>query len=344
MQKYFIRRFIAIIPMFFLMTFTYFCIQNYLPGGPVQEALARIRGLGAESGSSKSSNMGPEEIKKLTHELEVQYGLDKPALTRYFIWLKNIVTLNFGDSITTREPAINQIIERLPISLSFGIPGFFLSYLIAIPLGVVMALKDGSKFDSISTVLLFISYSIPALVFAVIFLLVFCTDRFLPFGAIFPLGGWRSDNYDELNVLGKSYDVFRHMFLPVLASVIGNFTIFTILQKNSMLEVIRSDYIRTARAKGLSENVVIFKHALRNALLPLLVGFGAVLGSFLGGSIIIEPIFGLPGLGTLSLQSLASRDFNVVMAIIVLQSLAILFGQILNDFVYYLVDPRIEYR
>lgn len=344
MQKYFIRRFIAIIPMFFLMTFTYFCIQNYLPGGPVQEALARIRGLGAESGSSKSSNMGPEEIKKLTHELEVQYGLDKPALTRYFIWLKNIVTLNFGDSITTREPAINQIIERLPISLSFGIPGFFLSYLIAIPLGVVMALKDGSKFDSISTVLLFISYSIPALVFAVIFLLVFCTDRFLPFGAIFPLGGWRSDNYDELNVLGKLYDVFRHMFLPVLASVIGNFTIFTILQKNSMLEVIRSDYIRTARAKGLSENVVIFKHALRNALLPLLVGFGAVLGSFLGGSIIIEPIFGLPGLGTLSLQSLASRDFNVVMAIIVLQSLAILFGQILNDFVYYLVDPRIEYR
>ena len=127
------------------MTFTYFCIQNYLPGGPVQEALARIRGLGAESGSSKSSNMGPEEIKKLTHELEVQYGLDKPALTRYFIWLKNIVTLNFGDSITTREPAINQIIERLPISLSFGIPGFFLSYLIAIPLGVVMAFKRWFK-------------------------------------------------------------------------------------------------------------------------------------------------------------------------------------------------------
>ncbi len=344
MQKYFIRRFIAIIPMFFLMTFTYFCIQNYLPGGPVQEALARIRGLGAESGNSKSSNMGPDEIKKLTHELEVQYGLDKPAITRYFIWLKNIGTLNFGDSITTREPAINQIMERLPISLSFGIPGFFLSYLIAIPLGVVMALKDGTKFDSISTVLLFISYSIPALVFAVVFLLVFCTDRFLPFGAIFPLGGWRSDNYDELSSLGKIYDVFRHMFLPVLASIIGNFTVFTILQKNTMLEVIRSDYIRTARAKGLSENIVIFKHALRNALLPLLVGFGTVLGSFLGGSIIIEPIFGLPGLGTLSLHSLASRDFNVVMAIIVLQSLAILFGQILNDFVYYLVDPRIEYR
>ncbi|MGY3805379.1 ABC transporter permease [Pigmentibacter ruber] len=343
MRKYFIRRFLAVIPMFFLMTFTYFCIQNYLPGGPVQEALARIRGLGGEGGGTKSGNLGPEEIKKLTKELEIQYGLDKPVLTRYAIWIKNILTLNFGDSITTREPAMQQIIERLPISLSFGIPGFFLTYFIAIPLGVLMALKDGSKFDSISTIMLFISYSIPTLVFAVIFLLIFCTDRFLPFGAIFPLGGWHSDNYDELNFVGKFFDLSKHMFLPVLASVIGNFTIFAILQKNSMLEVIRSDYIRTARAKGLSENIVIFKHALRNALLPLLVGFGAILGSFLGGSIIIEPIFGIPGLGTLSLQSLASRDFNVVMAIVVLQSLAILFGQILNDVVYFLIDPRIEY-
>lgn len=344
MKKYFVRRFIAIIPMFFLMTFTYFCIQNYLPGGPVQEALARIRGLGGESGSSKFSDMGPEEIKKLTQELEVQYGLDKPAVTRYFIWLKNIMTLQFGDSTTTREPAIQQIIERLPISLSFGIPGFFLTYLIAIPLGVLMAIKDGSKFDSLSTAVLFVAYSIPAMVFAVIFLLLFCTDRILPFGAIFPLGGWRSDNFTDLSAVGKIFDVAKHMFLPVLASIIGNFTVFAILQKNSMLEVIRSDYIRTARAKGLGENRVIFKHALRNALLPLLVGFGAVLGTFLGGSIIIEPIFGLPGLGTLSLQALASRDYNVIMAIVVLQSLAILFGQILNDFVYYLVDPRIVYK
>lgn len=344
MRNYFIRRFIAIIPMFFLMTAAYFCIQNYLPGGPVQETLARIRGMGGEGGSAKSTSMGAEDIKKLTHELEVQYGLDKPALTRYFIWLKNILMLNFGDSITTRTPAIDQIIERLPISLSFGIPGFFLSYLVSIPLGVMMALKDGTKFDSISSFILFLTYSIPVLVFSVIFLLIFCTDRFLPFGAIFPLGGWRADNYEELSFLGKSFDLFKHMFLPVLASVIGNFTIFAMLQKNSMLEVIRSDYIRTARAKGLSETLVVFKHGLRNALLPLMVGFGAVLGTFLGGSIIIEPIFGLPGIGVLSLQSLSSRDFNVVMAIVVLQSLAILLGQILSDITYVLVDPRIEYK
>ncbi|KAB8029771.1 ABC transporter permease [Fluviispira multicolorata] len=342
MRNYFIRRFIAIIPMFFLMTATYFCIQNYLPGGPVQEALARLKGVGGEGGSAKTLNA--EDLQKLTQELQVEYGLDKPAVTRYFIWIKNVFTLNFGDSITTRAPAIEQIIERLPISLSFGIPGFFLTYLIAIPLGVYMALRDGSRFDVISSFVLFVTYSIPSIVFAVIFLLIFCTDRILPGGAWFPLGGFRSDNYENLSNIEKLIDLGKHLFLPVLASIIGNFTVYALLQKNSMLEVIRSDYIRTARAKGLSENAVVFKHALRNALLPLMVGFGAVLGTFLGGSIIIEPIFGLPGIGVLSLQSLAARDFNVIMAIVVLQSLAILFGQILNDVVYVIVDPRIEYK
>ncbi len=347
MRTYFIRRFIAMIPMFFFMTATYFCIQNYLPGGPVQEALAKIQGIGAEGSGGLSSGkqeFRTENLKKLKAELEVQYDLDKPVIVRYFIWLKNILTLNFGDSITTRGPAIEQIIERLPISLSFGIPGFFLTYLISIPLGIFMALKDGSLFDTISSILLFITYSIPALVFAILFLLLFCTDRFLPFGALFPLGGWHSDNYESLSFFGKFFDVTKHMFLPVLASVIGNFTVFTFLQKNSMLDVIQSDYIRTARAKGLHENAVVFKHALRNALLPLMVGFGAILGTFLGGSLLIEPIFGLPGIGVLSLQALAARDFNVIMAIVMLQSLAILFGQILNDIVYVLVDPRIDYK
>lgn len=340
MRTYFFKRFLAIIPMFFLMTTTYFCIQNYLPGGPVQEAMARITGMGGEGGRV----LNAEDIKQLRHELEVQYGLDKPVATRYVLWLKKIMTLDFGDSLTTRSPAIDQIIERLPISLSFGIPGFLLTYLICIPLGVLMALKDGSRFDAVASFFLFLFYSIPVLVFSVIFLLVFCTDRVLPHGAVFPLGGWRSDDYETLTSIGKFFDVAHHLFLPVLASLFGNFTILTLLQKNSMLEVIRSDYIRTARAKGLAERVVIFKHALRNALLPLLVGFGSILGAFLGGSLIIEPIFGIPGLGVLSLQSLAARDFNVIMAIVVLQSAAILFGQILSDITYVLVDPRIEFK
>jgi microcin C transport system permease protein len=166
----------------------------------------------------------------------------------------------------------------------------------------------------------------------------------LPHGALFPLGGLHSDGYETFTSYEKLKDLVHHLFLPVLASLFNNFTILTFLQKNSMLEVIGSDYIRTARAKGLSEKVVILKHALRNALLPLMVGFGALLGTFLGGSIIIEQIFGLPGLGVLSLEALSSKDFNVIMAIVVLQSAAVLFGQLLSDIAYVFVDPRIEYK
>ncbi|MBX9703682.1 MAG: ABC transporter permease subunit, partial [Silvanigrellaceae bacterium] len=214
------KRLLATIPMFFLMTGIYFTIQNSLPGGPVEEALARIKGLSADEGFASRSAQNPEKLEKLRHELEKEYGLDKPAFVRYFIWLKNILCLEFGNSITTRRPAMEQIIERFPISLSFGLPSFFLAYLICIPLGVMMALRDGSRFDALATLTLFVTYSIPALVFAMLFLLFLCTDRFLSQGALFPLGGWRSDNYELLSPFAKFYDVVHHMFLPVLASMI----------------------------------------------------------------------------------------------------------------------------
>lgn len=341
MIGYFLKRFLVIIPMFFIMTGVYFCLQNYLPGGPVEEALAQITGLGGE-GSARVMSL--QDLAVLRADLERQYGLDQPIWIRYTMWLKGLMTLDFGDSLTTRGPALDQILDRLPISLAFGLPSFFLTYLVCIPLGILLATKDGSRFDVFSSFVLFLIYSIPALVFAVIFLLIFCTDRVLPMGALFPLGGWHSDDYASLDMMGKLWDVIYHMFLPVLASLMGNFTIMTLLQKNSMLDVIRSDYIRTARAKGLSSRKIFFKHALRNALLPMMVGFGALLGTFLGGSILIEPIFNLPGLGLLSLQSLAARDFNVLMAIVVFQSFAILLGQILSDVAYALVDPRIVYE
>jgi microcin C transport system permease protein len=341
MKTYFIRRILALLPMFFMMTGLYFCLQNYLPGGPVQETLARIKGMGDEKGSR---TLSADDLKKLKHDLEIQYGLDKPILARYFIWVKNILTLDFGESITTRAPALDQIKERLPISLAFGIPGFFLTYLVCIPLGVFLAIKDGTRFDALATFLLFLFYSIPSLIFAILFLLIFCTDRVLPHGALFPLGGWRSDHYADLSTFQRFLDIVHHLFLPVLASLMSNFTILTFLQKNSFLEVMRSEYIRTARAKGLSEKAVMLKHALRNALLPMTVGFGSLLGAFLGGSLIIEPIFGLPGLGVLSLQAISSRDYNVIMAIIVLQSIAILLGQLLSDVCAIFVDPRIKYK
>lgn len=339
MTTYLIRRILAMIPMFFLMTGVYFMIQNFLPGGPVQETLQRLRG--SDEGGGKT--MTADDIAKLRKELEKQYGLDKPIPVRYWNWLKQIVQLNFGDSLTTRRPALETITERIPISLGFGIPGFFLTYFFCIILGVLKGLRDGSKFDYISSFILFVAYSIPPLVLSVVFLLVFCTDRVLPMGALFPLGGAYSEDFVDFTAFQKLIDFAHHMFLPVCASLLGSFTFLTLLMKNSLLDVLQSDYVRTARAKGLSENIVVFKHALRNAILPLLVGIGGVLSVFVAGSIIIESVFNLPGMGMLLIESLNSRDYNVLMGVAVIQSLIIMVGQLISDIAYFIADPRIDF-
>lgn len=342
MRRYLIKRLLATVPMFFLMTGVFFAMQNYLPGGPVQEALAQIRGQ--SEGSRGDRLLSVEDIDQIRKDLERQFGLDKPVHVRYWNWVKSIAVLDFGDSITTRRPAMETVASRIPVSLGFGLPGFFLTYLICVPLGVRKALKDGSRFDALTSFVLFLNYSVPTLVISVILLLVFCTDRVLPGGALFPLGGIRSDDFESLSAVGQFLDFARHMFLPVVASLVGGFTVMTMLMKNSMLEVIRSDYIRTARAKGLSERQIVFKHALRNAILPLMVGIGGFLSTFVAGSIVIESVFGVPGMGLQFLDALSSRDYNVMMAVVVIQSLAIMFGQIISDVAYVAIDPRIEFK
>jgi microcin C transport system permease protein len=333
------------IPMFFLMTGIYFTVQNYLPGGPVQDALARIRGADSGGGGGgRGGTYSAHDLAAIEADLKRQYGLDKPPLVRYINWVKNVVRLDFGDSLTTRRPAIETISERIPISLGFGIPGFFLTYLVCVLLGLLKAIRDGDTFDSVSSVILFVTYSIPPLVLSVIFLLVFCTDRVLPGGAIFPLGGAYSDEFASLSTWGKFKDFVWHMFLPVCALLAGNFTVLTLLMKNSTLDVLNSDYIRTARAKGLGEGAVILKHALRNAVLPMMVGLGSFLGVFVAGSIIVESVFGIPGMGLLLIESLNARDYNVLMGVAVIQSLIIMFGQIISDIAYVLVDPRIDFK
>jgi microcin C transport system permease protein len=342
MFSYLVRRLLTMIPMFFLMTAVYFSVQNYLPGGPVQEVLSKLQFGGAEGGSGRTMNI--DDIAKLKAELEKQYGLDKPVHVRYWNWLQKVVVFDFGDSTTTREPAMQTISERIPISVGFGVPGFFLTYLVCILLGMYKALKDGSELDILSSIGLFVVYSIPPLVVSVVFLLVFCTDRILPGGSLFPLGGARSDNWSEMTFIQQCVDYAKHMFLPVTASLLGGFTFLTMMMKNSLLDVLSSDFIRTARAKGLSEQKVIFKHALRNAVLPLMVGVGGFLSAFVAGSIVIETVFGLPGMGRLMIESLNSRDYNVLMGVAVIQSGVVMFGQLISDVAYVLVDPRIDFN
>jgi microcin C transport system permease protein len=341
MVRYVIRRLFAMIPMLFLMTGFFFTLQNQLPGGPVQEMLSRLQYGGAE-GSGQAMTL--RDRAKITAELEKMYGLDQPLPVRYWNWFKKAVVFDFGDSITTREPAMKTVFERIPVSLAFGIPGFFLTYLVCIGLGVLKAVRAGSKFDGASSVILFIAYSVPALVVSVIVLLVFCTDRYLPGGAWFPLGGAHGDWVGATSVMERCWDSIRHLFLPVMASLLGGFTVLTMLMRSSMIDVLSSDFIRTARAKGLPETHVILKHALRNAILPLMVGVGGFLSAFVAGSVVIESVFGLPGMGRLLLESLNSRDYPVLMAVAVLQSMAILFGRLLSDVALIWVDPRIDFE
>jgi microcin C transport system permease protein len=342
MKLYFLKRLFIIVPNLLIITFLYFALQNVLPGGPVEEALMQIQQ--GNQGQASQAPLDEAKLQKLRQELEKQYGLDKPMVVRYLAWLGRIIKLDFGSSHTTKKPVITQIQERLPISLAFGLPSFILMYLICIPLGIFLALRNKTSWERGISSFLILLYTIPPLIIGMLLLLVFCTDRILPTGALFPLGGITSPDYSEsLPFLTKMKDYVYHLFLPILVSLLSQFTVLTFLQKETLVDVLKSEFIRTARAKGLPFSTVLIKHGLRNALTPVLVGFGGLLGTFLAGSIILEKLFNIPGIGLLALEALQSRDYNVLMAITFFQSLALILGNILNDFIFLWVDPRIRF-
>ncbi len=329
------------IPTFIGITLMCFVIINLAPGGPVEQKLQQIRfGSGGDSAAdsgSKTSGVNEEVIEAL----KAQYGFDKPVAERYWIWLKNISRLDFGESFTYGEPVIEVISSKFPVSLQFGIVSLILTYLVCIPLGVKKALTAGQAFDRISGLLLYFAYSIPPLVLGIFLIVVFAGSSYLSW---FPIGGLYSDNYADLSFIGKFADRAHHFVLPLICYMIGGFTELTLLTRNSMLDIIKSDYIRTARAKGLHERAVVFKHALRNALIPVATGLGGFLGVFLTGSLIVETIFNLDGIGLLSYSSILSRDYNVVMGMIFLSSSALMLGNLISDLIYVLVDPRINFK
>jgi microcin C transport system permease protein len=290
-------------------------------------------GLLVAAGSQGVSEEVIEALKK-------QYGFDKPVLVRYGIWLKNIMTLNFGESFTYEEPVMNVIVSKFPVSLQFGVISLILTYLICIPLGILKAIKDGSKFDAITSFILFLMYSIIPVMLGVLLIVFVAGESYLGW---LPIGNLYSDDYDSLSLWGKIVDRSRHFILPLICYVIGNFTFLTLMMKNSMLDVVKLDYIRTARAKGLSDKTVYLKHALRNALIPIATGMSGILSVFFSGSIIIEQLFQLDGMGLLGLNAIAQRDYNVLMALLFLQSVLFMAGRLLVDLMYVLIDPRIDF-
>ena len=339
MYKYLLKRLLIMIPTLIGVTIVVFAVINLAPGSPVEQKLQQMR-FGGSSTTDSSSRGSSTVSDEVLAALNKQYGFDKPLHTRYFIWLKNIVTFDFGESFTYEEPVIDVITSKFPVSIMFGIASLILGYIVSIPLGIVKAVKHESVFDKLTSFLLFLAYSIPPFMLAILLIVFMAGGSFMD---LFPIGGVTSDSYDELSFMGKLTDRIHHFILPLFCYTIGSFTSLTLLMKNSLLEEIKKDYIRTARAKGLDEKKVYLKHALRNALIPIVTGLGGFLTIFFAGSLLLETIFQLDGIGLLSYKSVLSRDYNVIMGLVFLQSVLFLVGNILSDIAYVIVDPRIDY-
>ena len=340
MFKYFIKRLLLIVPTLIGITLACFLITITAPGGPIEQKLAQLRfaGAGGEEGQGVDSSSDYGVSREVVESLKKQYGFDKPIPLQYLIWLKKAFTFDFGESFIYEEPVIDLILERIPISLQFGVISLLLTYLVCIILGVQMAVKKNSLFDISSSVALIVLYSIPPLMLGIL-LKVFVAGRW----DLFPIGDLYSDMYFEKAFWGRFLDRLHHFILPVLCYMVGAFTILTQFMKNNLLEEINKDYVKTARAKGLPKKAVIYKHALRNALVPIATGVGNVFGIFLAGSLIIEKLFNIPGIGLLTFDSAIARDYNVIMALIFIQSLIFILGRIVSDLAYIIIDPRIDF-
>jgi microcin C transport system permease protein len=341
--NYFIRRLLLVVPTFIGITLVCYGIVNVVPGGPVEQMIMQMKGIGtgeSRTGSGAAVSVSADQRKAI----EKHFEFDKPFFVRYGNWLvRDRLGLRMESYKYPNKTAWQLIRERFPVSLIFGITGLVVSYIICIPLGIGKALRNGSTFDLASSVVVFTGYAFPALAFGMMVKMLFCgtVDRLWD---VFPLSGFHSDHYDTLLWLGRVGDIARHMFLPVLCYVLGNFAILTLLVKNSLLEQIGKDYVRTVLAKGGSARHAIWRHALRNAMIPLATGLGGILSVMFAGSVLIEQIFEIPGMGRLSLDAIVGHDYPVFMGILSLTSLLGLAGNIVSDLCYVLIDPRIDFQ
>ncbi len=333
-------------PTFIGITIMVFAITRFVPGGPIERIIANARQMQAmhsSSGGSGGARSAPGAGQPLSVEqinrLKKYYGFDQPLLQSYFSWLSKVLHGNLGRSTRYYDPVWDIIKARIPISLYFGILTMILIYGICIPLGVAKAVRHNSGFDNISSVIIFTGYAIPGWVAGVIMLVLF-SSRF----DIFPLGGLTSDLFSDLSLIGKIRDIAWHTVLPLLSYVIGSFSVMTLLMKNTLMDNLSADYVRTAIAKGLSFKKAVFRHAMQNSLIPIATGFGNNISIILSGSFLIEKVFNINGMGLLGYESVVDRDYPVVMGILVISSLLFMIGNILSDICVAIVDPRVRFK
>ncbi|PTB19470.1 microcin ABC transporter permease [Trinickia symbiotica] len=343
MLAYLLRRLLLMVPTLIGVVTLTFVVTQFVPGGPVEQMVMQLRhgahrgDGGGGGGYHGSQGVDPQQIE----QIKKQFGFDKPPLTRYVLMLKSYATFDLGQSYFQHDSVWNVIRGRLPVSISLGVWTIVLTYLVAVPLGIAKAVRNGSRFDTATSVLVLVGYAIPGFVLGVLLLMLFGGGTFWD---LFPMRGLTSDDFDTLSTTGKVLDYLWHMVLPVCASVVGNFAIVTILTKNTFLEEIGRQYVLTARAKGAPERDVLWKHVLRNAAIPLLTGLpAAFVGAFLNGNLLIETLFSLNGIGQLSYDSAIRRDYPVVLGSLFLFTLIALVTKLIADACYVLVDPRIQF-
>jgi peptide/nickel transport system permease protein len=323
MFNYIMRRLLGIIPLLIGITVISFAIIHLAPGKP----------------TTIEQSLNPKVSQEVRLRLEKLYGLDKPLYIQYLNWVKKLVRFDFGISFIDNRPVSEKILERIPLTLTINILSLLLIFLIAVPLGIKSAIKAGSCFDNFTTVIVFLFFSAPTFWLALLLMQLFCINL-----GWLPTSGIKSLDFEYFNWWQKSVDLVRHLALPVFVSSLGGFAGLTRYMRSSMLEVLNQPYIYTARAKGLPEKQVIYKHALRNAILPIVTIVGLSIPGLLGGSVIFESIFALPGLGRLFYEAVMTRDYPLIMAEVVLGGVLTMLGNLIADICYAYVDPRIKYK
>lgn len=343
MLAYILRRLLLMVPTLLGVLLLTFVVLQFVPGGPVEQYLAEARAGaggaaagGAEGGLAYRGGQGVDAAR--LEQIKALYGFDKPAHERFVQMLGQFARFDLGTSFFMNKDVWTLILEKLPVSASLGLWTFVISYLVSVPLGIAKAVRAGSRFDMVTTLLVLAGYAIPGFVLGVALLVVFGGQL-----QWFPLRGLTSANWHELSALGKVADYLWHITLPVTAMVLGSFATTAMLTKNSFLEEIRKQYVLTARAKGLSQGQVLYRHVLRNAMIPIVTGFpAAFVGAFFTGSLLIETLFSLDGLGLLGYESIIRRDYPVVLGTLYLFTLLGLATKLVSDLCYVWVDPRVR--
>ena len=355
MGAYIARRLLLVIPTLLGILIINFAMVQFVPGGPIEQILANLEGQGdvfetiaggsddAVDTTESEDYIGARGLPpEFIAELEKEFGFDKPPLQRFLQMMWNYIRFDFGESYFRSISVVDLVLEKMPVSISLGLWSTLIAYLVSIPLGIRKAVRDGSRFDTFTSGLIIVAYAIPGFLFAILLLVVFAGGSYYQ---IFPLRGLTSENFDQLQPLGKIGDYFWHIALPVIASTISAFATLTLLTKNSFLDEIQKQYVMTARAKGLSDRRVLYGHIFRNAMLIVIAGFpGVFIGVFFGSSLIIETIFSLDGLGRMGFEAAVARDYPVIFGTLFVFGLMGLVVGILSDLMYVFVDPRIDFE